>query len=114
MQRLIFYKQTLKAAAVPVDPVIRAILQESVGEIAVGVVQLYTVKPGCLRALGSPAERLDQPRDFLDPERAVRRHRHPSVSGEGLALERHDGGRDRCSTVAEIDMRLPAVMPRSA
>src|ERR1019366_4968009 len=60
----------LDAPAVLVRAPVRAVLKELVEEVAVGPVDLHSVKAGLPRVLGAPAVRLDDPRDLARLERA--------------------------------------------
>ena len=72
--------------------------------------QLYPVHSGVFRPLGCLVERSDQGLYFRDRQGTMRRDRNPAVFGDGQPFERNYGRCHGRFTIAEIDMRLTAVM----
>src|SRR5471030_445555 len=101
----------LDRAAVGVAALVAAVLQELIGQVTVGAVQLDTVEAGLQRHLGGVAEVFDDGGDFVDGQLAVRRDRHEAFVGQRHALEfRHHRWRHRVGAAGHEDVRLAAAV----
>jgi hypothetical protein len=73
-------------------------------------VQLDAIEAGVERPLGCDAELLDDARDLVNLERAMRRRRHEAVLGYGHPVEWDPGGGERGDAPGHFDMALAAAV----
>jgi hypothetical protein len=73
-------------------------------------VEFNPVKPRRLRSRRAAPEALDEGRDLVDEDLAMRRDRHPTVPRQRLTFEGNHGRRNRGGPIAEVDMRLAAIV----
>src|SRR5258706_54257 len=115
-----FEKETrpvLDRPAIGVRALVAAILQEFIGQIAVGGMKFDSVKTSNSRALCGLAIVFDQPRDLCNVERPMRRGLCPAAGGGNIGggikpIGRNGGRRHGRRAIGHIYVRRAARVPK--